>query len=116
MLDFSIIGKNIRTNRQGLGITQEALAETLNVTPDYISKIENGTKHPSMSMIEKLAEIFKTDIYELMVDPSVDVLEDINPQIYKIMKNWEPETRKFVSKAAETFTEVDKALQELKDQ
>lgn len=116
MLDFSIIGKNIRANRQRLKLTQESLAEILNVTPDYISKIENGSKHPSLSVLEKLADIFKTDIYVLISGASVDITEDINPQLYEIMKDWEPETKRFISKAAETFSEVDKVIQEIKEQ
>lgn len=114
MLDFSIIGKNISTNRQKLGLTQEALAEILNVTPDYISKIENNFKRPSLSMLEKLADIFKMDIYSLISAPGTDMHEDVNPDIYDLMKNWEPETRRFAAKASETFDEIDRKIRELK--
>lgn len=116
MLDYSIIGNNIRANRQKLGLTQEALAEILNVTPDYISKIENGIKHPSLSAIEKLCNVFKIDVYALIADQSVDMFEDVNMRLYKIMKNWESETKRFVFKSAETFDEIDKAFQEDKEQ
>ena len=125
MLNFSIIGNNIRANRQKLGLTQEALAEILNVTPDYISKIENGIKHPSLSAIEKLADLFNVDVYEIMSKPGTRKFKSgkrrkggkrANRNLYKIMKKWESETRRFVFKSSETFDEIDKAFQEVREQ
>lgn len=42
------------------------LANKLNVTPSYISKIENGTKKPSNELLEKYCKVLKIKMKTLM--------------------------------------------------
>ena len=59
------LGKHIRTNRQRLGLTQEKLAEKLNVTPQAVSKWESGTGMPDIALLPELSAIFGVTIDEL---------------------------------------------------
>ena len=52
------IGKNIRKLRKEHNLTQEELAELLNVTSQAVSKWENGTGMPDISQIIPLASVF----------------------------------------------------------
>lgn len=52
------IGENIRMMRRRCGLTQEALAAKLSVTPQAVSKWENGGGLPDLSQIMPLAQIF----------------------------------------------------------
>lgn len=115
MLDFSTIGNNVNYNRIRCNLTQEELSEMLNVTPDYISKIESGLKRPSLSTLEKMANIFKMDFYELISDNSTDPLEGIDRELYNRIKDWEPETTRMALKAAEMFAEIDTVVRESKE-
>ena len=58
------IGKNIRKLRKERNLTQEELAELLNITSQAVSKWENGTGMPDISQIIPLASVFgvSTDI------------------------------------------------------
>ena len=58
------VGQTIRKLRRERGLTQEELAEQLNVTAQAVSKWENGTGMPDISQIVPLASIFgvSTDI------------------------------------------------------
>ena len=53
------LGKRIMQYRKSLGLTQEQLAEKLGVTAQAVSKWENDQSCPDISMIPKLAGIFK---------------------------------------------------------
>lgn len=44
-LDYSIIGSRIRKARLEKNITQEELAEKIDVSVAFISRIERGTSH-----------------------------------------------------------------------
>lgn len=46
----------IVTTRTHLGITQKQLAEKSGVTQANISKIENGSYHPSISILKRIAD------------------------------------------------------------
>jgi transcriptional regulator with XRE-family HTH domain len=49
------IGKRVRATRQGLQLTQEALASELGVTHQHISRIESDQAAPSLELVVKLS-------------------------------------------------------------
>jgi transcriptional regulator with XRE-family HTH domain len=56
-----LLGSNIRTYRNKLGISQEKLAETVNMATNYLGLIEGGKKFPSADMIERIAAALGKD-------------------------------------------------------
>ena len=64
-------GERVRDLRNECELTQRELAERLDVTISYISKVENGKLHhgdfPSEKFIHKLAAEFKADEDELLL-------------------------------------------------
>lgn len=54
-LDYRVIGENIRNRRKALGVTQEQIAEYLDVNPSHISNIETGRAHPSLVALVNIA-------------------------------------------------------------
>ena len=56
-LDFKAIGLKIRERRQSQGITQEMVANYLDVNPSHISNIECGRANPSLTSLIKIANI-----------------------------------------------------------
>ncbi len=60
------IGENIRRLRLGAGLTQEQLAQRLNVSFQTISKWENSLTAPDISLLPVLADLFQTSVDELL--------------------------------------------------
>ena len=61
-LDFKTIGLKIKERRQILGITQEYIANLLDVNPSHISNIERGRANPSLTALVKIANILKCSV------------------------------------------------------
>ncbi|MDO4430532.1 MAG: helix-turn-helix domain-containing protein [Lonepinella koalarum] len=59
-------GKNIAKYRQNLGLTQEQLAEKINLGNEAISRIERGVTLPSLMRVLDFAEIFQCSIADLL--------------------------------------------------
>ena len=56
MLDWrEIVGRNVRRNRQRLGITQEQLALDASLDLTYVGGIERGKRNPSLLVLVRLA-------------------------------------------------------------
>lgn len=53
------IGKNIKKAREEKGLTQEELAQKVEVHVSYISRIERGVVNPSIEVIENIAKVLK---------------------------------------------------------
>lgn len=60
------LGQTITEYRKKLSLTQKDLGEKLNVSPQAVSKWENGQAEPDASTIKKLCEIFKISTDELL--------------------------------------------------
>jgi putative transcriptional regulator len=50
-----LTAKEIATMREDAGVSQAVFARALNVTTDYVSKIERGAKRPTGSTLKLLA-------------------------------------------------------------
>lgn len=61
-LNFKKIGQKIRERRQSLGITQEFIANQLDVNPSHISNIECGRAHPSLTALVKIANLLHCSV------------------------------------------------------
>lgn len=54
MVDYVLLGKRVRIRRQALGITQERLAEMVDISPSFIGHIERGTRKLSVETLYSL--------------------------------------------------------------
>ena len=59
------MGNQIRTHRLRCNMTQEKLAETLHVTAQAVSKWENGTSYPDVSLLPELSAALGVTMDEL---------------------------------------------------
>ena len=66
------LGKNIRTLRKQLHISQEELAHRVNIDRTYMSGIERGLRNPSLSVLCDLARELNTNAKELLTDVEKD--------------------------------------------
>ncbi|PIC76086.1 transcriptional regulator [Sporosarcina sp. P19] len=82
------LGSNISIKRKSLKISQEYVAEKLGVSRQAVSKWETNQSEPSTDNLIKLAEIFDSDIKEL-VSPEQYVGErkDVENQIKQGQKD-----------------------------
>ena len=86
MSDTTSIGERIRYLRHERKLTQEELAEQLNVTSQAVSKWENGSGMPDISQIVPLAHVFgvSTDVLFGTVDENNDEVERIIKKVEEI--------------------------------
>lgn len=52
------VGEIINKYRTGMGLTQKQLADMVHVSPELVSKWENGSRTPDLCSISAMAEIF----------------------------------------------------------
>ena len=60
-----LLGSNIKAYRRNLGISQEKLAEKIDIATNYLGLIEGGKKFPSADMIERIAVALGKDPTDL---------------------------------------------------
>jgi len=75
------IGDNIKRLRKNKGMTQEQLAELLNISCAAVSKWESSDTYPDITIIMPLARVFDVSIDELMGYNSAKVEAEIEKMI-----------------------------------
>jgi len=56
------IGKNLKTFRHELGLSQKSLASASGLSPTLISRMESGLVMPSIATLQEIADSLKVDI------------------------------------------------------
>ena len=59
-------GKNVKLERVKKDLTQEPLAEIMNVSQNYLSSIELGKENMSLAKVLELSQYLGTDIENLL--------------------------------------------------
>lgn len=61
-MDFRTIGLKIKERRLSQGVTQEYIANLLDVNPSHISNIECGRANPSLTALVMIANILNCSV------------------------------------------------------
>lgn len=97
MIDYSSIGKRIKKNRLSCGITQEVLAEKVNVSIPHISRIENGFSSPSLQTLVDICNVLGITIDDLMQDSLPAAKMRFNRQLEGLLVDCSPAELKFLT-------------------
>ena len=80
-----MISESLKTLREELGISQNTIAEQLNISTQSISKWERGESLPSIEYLPKLAKIFVCKIDDLFAKyPYNETQED---KLFELLKS-----------------------------
>lgn len=78
-----LVGKNITEKRKRLGMTQEKLAERMDISGSALSRIESGQATPRFERLEDLANILQCEVadlfrnYEQSLSIRLETIEDL---------------------------------------
>lgn len=89
------VGKKIADLRKEKGMTQDDIAEKLNVSPQAVSKWENDISYPDIMLLPKIAQLLDTTVDDLLSsEPKKETMlvkntqrKNIDDMILKIIVN-----------------------------
>jgi len=67
----SVIGYNVRAEREMRKITREELAESMDLTVSHMGLIERGERGATAVTLEKLARVFEVPVDNFFAEPEV---------------------------------------------
>ena len=93
-----IFAHNLKKHRKNIGLSQEKLAEKVNVSIHHIAMIEIARSYPAMDLVERLAGVLNVEIHELFIDP-LSPPEQMERLYHAVVKNIEKVVSDAVEKA-----------------
>lgn len=97
-LDYKIIGNRLKQARIDSGLTQEMLAEQLNVSVAFLSRLETGSSHVNLHRLEQICRItgvsegyilngVSEESSNYLLDEFSELLKDCSPEQLKLIYN-----------------------------
>lgn len=105
-------GENLKKLRKSRKLSQEDLAEKVNVSRQSVSKWETGDAYPEMNNILELCKIFHCHINDLVNDSIIDINsldEEIKMSVVKFKKE-KQNKMKALSKAISIIARIGKVI------
>ena len=104
-MDLIAVGRRIRMAREANNLTQEDLAELMNMSPTHISVIERGQEAPRLDTFVLIANILKVSADSLLVDVVDHSVEGVSNELYEQMKSLPREEQTRIINAVRVLTD-----------
>ena len=96
MIDYKIIGKRIQKSRLAVELTQEQLAEKLDISTNYLSKIETGREKPNLEMLDNICNNLNVSLSYLLTGVVEESDTYMQADISNLLKKCSPNQKKLV--------------------
>ncbi len=73
------LGRNLRRHREGLGLSQERMAQQIGIDRTYVGALERGEKNLALRSVERISALYGLHPIDLLWDRDRVVVEiDVN--------------------------------------
>ena len=104
-LDYNIIGERLKKARTERGLTQEKLAEKMDVSIAFLSRIERGSSHISLKRLSQVCDILGITEGSILNGSSNNSETYLTSEFDELLKNVSSEKQKLIYKIAKVISD-----------
>ncbi len=105
-IDYKLIGERIRKARKSRGLTQEIMAEKLNVSIGYVSQVERGITKISLDLLGAISTILDYDVAALVSESALHSHEYMESELISEIRKLDQRKKKFILGVIKMTSEV----------
>ena len=90
-MDYKELGKRIKTARLAAGLTQEQLAERINLSSGHCAHVERGTTKVSLSALVSIANALNTTPDKLLIDNNYQATPHLLEEAQALLEDCTPD-------------------------
>lgn len=102
-LDYNIIGQRLKKARQNKNFTQEDLAEKLDVSVAFLSRIERGSSHINLKRLNQICDILHITEGQILNGSSSNSKNYLDSEFSELLKTSSSEQQKLIYKIAQVI-------------
>lgn len=95
-IDYKLIGERIKRARKSRCMTQDDLAEKLNVSIGYVSQVERGITKISLDLLGAISSILNYDIASFISESAVNSNEYMETELICEIRKLDQKKKKFL--------------------
>lgn len=104
-LDYIIIGERLKKARLARGFTQEKLAEKLDLSVAFLSRVERGNAHINLTRLSEICSILGLSEGEILNGSSSNASDYMQRDFSSLLKKCSPEKQKLIYNIAKVIAE-----------
>lgn len=108
LIDYRAIGNRVRQRRLDNNLTQEKLAELLEISNEYMSKIETGAVQVNLKRLAQLSLALSTPIEHFLVGTIMKAEDYKLAEFGKVIDGLTSTERNFIYRMAQEIKELRK--------
>jgi len=102
-MDYIELGKRIKAARLEAKLTQEQLAEKINLSSGHCAHVERGTSKVSLSALVAIANALNTTPDKLLLDSSRDIMPHLIGEAKALFADCDPDEIYIILQAAQAI-------------
>lgn len=106
-LDYSVIGSRIRNARMSKKMTQEELANKLDVSIAFLSRIETGNSHINLNRLTEICNLLDVSEGYVLNGASSNSDKYLDEEFSLLLRSVSPKTQKLIYKVAKSIAEFE---------
>lgn len=106
-LDYSVIGSRIKQARLAKNMTQEDLADQIDISVAFLSRVERGNSHVNLKRLNQLCTLLDVSEGYLLNGASSSSENYLDKEFTDLIKSVSPEKQKLIYNVAKTIAETD---------
>lgn len=114
-----VFSETLKALRDAKNLTQDQLAEKLDISRSAISMYERGEREPDFETLEVIADFFNVDMNKLIGKNTTTVLQSFNPHIekyYQLNNDNQQTVNNLIDDLSEKQQRLDDLIQRIKEE
>ena len=108
LIDYKLIGQRIKTKRKEKGFTQENIAEQLDISVSYISRIERGAVKISLETLVKISDVLNVSATFLLGGSITTESNYLQNELSDITKHFNSDNMSLILDIAKSISKRNK--------
>lgn len=104
-LDYNIIGSRIKQARLAKNLTQEDLAEKIDISVAFLSRVERGNSHINLKRLNQICGLLDVSEAYVLNGASSNSANYLDKEFAELLKKCSPEKQKMIYNVAKTIAE-----------
>ena len=106
-LDYTVIGQRIKQARLAKNYTQEDLAEKIDISVEFLSRVERGNSHINLKRLNQLCGLLDVSEGYVLNGASSSSKNYLDQEFAELLKNCTPEKQKLIYNVAKVIAETE---------
>ncbi len=104
--DYTVIGRRIRNTRMQRNLKQEELADMINVSVAFMSRVERGKSQVNLKRLTQIAEVLNVSPGYLLTGSNVLAKDYLKEDFSLLLERCNPQQQKLIYQLSELVSRI----------